>query len=308
MMKYCSAFLFAIIIQPLFGQEKIHTFFDKDGNLADSNCHYMSVRKVFYNEVDSIFEVFCTSNRLKAIWQVDDRGVKNGDFVSFYENGNRESAGKYKDGNRIGLFIDWYKSKKLRMQSTYEGAGTNEPRIMQYWDSLGNMLVRDGEGTCECILDDYEDGLVQRGKVANGLKHETWKGYKGGVQVFDEVYKNGELLNGKSFDQSGEVYPYSKILELPTTGDKMGFYEQVMKKIKYPSFAKRMGVEGKVFVQFIIEKDGTVSNVQTIKGIGAGCDAEAERVVASTTGWTPGKLRGKAVRQKMVLPINFKLG
>lgn len=91
-------------------------------------------------------------------------------------------------------------------------------------------------------------------------------------------------------------------------GGMSAFYEYVGKKIKYPAQAKRMGIEGKVFVEFVIEKDGSITDVKAIKGIGGGCDQEAERILASAPKWKPGKQRGKPVRQKMVLPINFKLG
>jgi protein TonB len=78
--------------------------------------------------------------------------------------------------------------------------------------------------------------------------------------------------------------------------------------MKYPAQARRMGVEGKVFVQFVIGKDGAISDVKVIKGIGAGCDEEAIRVVQSSPSWNPGKQRGKAVKQRYTLPIIFKLG
>jgi protein TonB len=90
-------------------------------------------------------------------------------------------------------------------------------------------------------------------------------------------------------------------------GGMGAFYEYVGKKIKYPAQAKRMGIEGKVFVEFVIERDGSITDVKAIKGIGAGCDEEAVRILQSAPKWKPGKQRGKPVRQKMVLPISFKL-
>lgn len=91
-------------------------------------------------------------------------------------------------------------------------------------------------------------------------------------------------------------------------GGMQAFYEYVGKKLKYPAQARRMGTEGKVFVQFVINKDGSISDVVAIKGIGAGCDEEAVRIIQGAPAWTPGKQRGKAVKQRMVLPITFKLG
>lgn len=91
-------------------------------------------------------------------------------------------------------------------------------------------------------------------------------------------------------------------------GGIQAFYEYVSKNMKYPSQARRMGVEGKVFVQFVVNTDGSLTDVQAIKGIGAGCDEEAVRVIQSAPKWKPGKQRGRAVRVRMVLPITFKLG
>jgi protein TonB len=90
-------------------------------------------------------------------------------------------------------------------------------------------------------------------------------------------------------------------------GGMSKFYDYVKKNLDYPKSAKKMGVEGKVFVQFVINKDGSVTDVQAIKGIGSGCDEEAVRVVSASPKWTPAKQRGATVRQKMVIPIVFKL-
>lgn len=91
-------------------------------------------------------------------------------------------------------------------------------------------------------------------------------------------------------------------------GGMQAFYKYVGEKIKYPAQARRMGIEGRVFVEFVIQKDGTLSDVRAIKGIGAGCDEEAVRIVQSAPAWTPGKQRGKPVKQRYTLPIIFKLG
>ena len=79
-------------------------------------------------------------------------------------------------------------------------------------------------------------------------------------------------------------------------------------KLKYPAQARRMGIEGKVFVEFVVGKDGAIQDVRAVKGIGAGCDEEAVRIIQGSPAWTPGKQRGKPVKQKMILPIIFKLG
>lgn len=91
-------------------------------------------------------------------------------------------------------------------------------------------------------------------------------------------------------------------------GGMSAFYKFVADRMKYPAQARRMGIEGRVFVEFVINRDGSISDVRAIKGIGAGCDEEAVRVVQSAPPWNPGKQRGKPVRQRYVVPIIFKLG
>ncbi|HMJ69800.1 MAG TPA: energy transducer TonB [Cyclobacteriaceae bacterium] len=90
-------------------------------------------------------------------------------------------------------------------------------------------------------------------------------------------------------------------------GGYEAFYRYVGSKIKYPAQARRMSIEGKVYVEFVINRDGSVTDVRLVKGIGAGCDEEAMRVIESSPSWSPGKQRGVPVRQRMVLPVIFQL-
>ena len=80
----------------------------------------------------------------------------------------------------------------------------------------------------------------------------------------------------------------------------------IQSKIKYPEIAKKAGVEGRVFVQFVVNTDGNVVDPVVVRGIGAGCDEEAVRAVSQAK-FKPGRQRGKAVPVKMSLPITFKL-
>lgn len=88
--------------------------------------------------------------------------------------------------------------------------------------------------------------------------------------------------------------------------DLIGGLGGLQKKLKYPEIAKKAGVEGRVFLQFVVDENGNVTDPIVTRGIGAGCDEEAIRAVL-TAKFTPGKQRGKAVRVKMSLPITFKL-
>lgn len=77
--------------------------------------------------------------------------------------------------------------------------------------------------------------------------------------------------------------------------------------IKYPQMAKESGIQGTVYVTFVVERDGNVTDVKVLRGIGGGCDEEAVRVVKLMPRWNPGKQRGKAVRVQFNVPIKFTL-
>lgn len=106
-----------------------------------------------------------------------------------------------------------------------------------------------------------------------------------------------------------EVEEIFTIVEEPASpvGGLAGFYQYIGNNIKYPDIAKRLKVEGKVFVKFVVDKDGSLTQLEVVKGIGSGCDKEAIRVLKDAPKWTPGRQRGRAVRQYMVIPINFIL-
>ena len=96
--------------------------------------------------------------------------------------------------------------------------------------------------------------------------------------------------------------------EMPSfPGGEGELLKYVATHIKYPQIARETGIQGRVFVGFVVEPDGSVSNVKILRGIGGGCDEEAVRVIKSLPKWKPGKQRGKAVRVSYQIPVFFKL-
>ena len=102
--------------------------------------------------------------------------------------------------------------------------------------------------------------------------------------------------------------PYDMVEESPVyPGGEEALFEYLLSNIQYPVDAKESNIEGTVYVAFVIETDGMVSNVKILRGIGGGCDEEAVRVVKGMPKWAPGKQRGKPVRVLFTLPIKFVL-
>lgn len=90
-------------------------------------------------------------------------------------------------------------------------------------------------------------------------------------------------------------------------GGMEALYKYLAENIHYPQIAKENNITGKVYVTFVVEKDGSIANPRILRDIGGGCGQEAVRVVKSMPKWKPGKQRGKSVRVQFNLPVSFNL-
>ena len=90
-------------------------------------------------------------------------------------------------------------------------------------------------------------------------------------------------------------------------GGDLGLMKFIQKNVRYPAIAKEYNITGKVYVSFIVDKQGKVTNVKIVRGVDKNLDAEALRVVSLLPKYRPGQQRGKAVRVMFTIPINFTL-
>jgi protein TonB len=119
-----------------------------------------------------------------------------------------------------------------------------------------------------------------------------------------EEYVAPEVVEEEVVEQ--EIFQI--VEEMPSfPGGEAELMKYVGSHIKYPQIARETGIQGRVFVSFVVEPDGSISNVKLLRGIGGGCDEEAMRVIKSLPKWKPGKQRGKAVRVSYQIPVFFKL-
>ncbi len=129
------------------------------------------------------------------------------------------------------------------------------------------------------------------------------------IEEFEEV-KNTEItpVNIEE-EKEEEEQPIFTVVEKDPEfpGGTEALYKYLAENIKYPQLARDNGITGKVYITFVVERDGSIANPKILRDIGGGCGAEAIRVVKAMPKWTPGKQRGKAVRVQFNLPVNFNL-
>lgn len=111
-------------------------------------------------------------------------------------------------------------------------------------------------------------------------------------------------INIKAQDTTKRVFTRADI-EPSFPGGIPAFHDYIQNNLQYPMVARLLGLTGKVYLSFIVEKDGSISNVKPIKCLGAGCESEAVRVISMSPKWQPGQLHGMPVRVMYTVPINF---
>ena len=123
-----------------------------------------------------------------------------------------------------------------------------------------------------------------------------------GVEIMDYVEVEEEVVEE-------EAIPFQLVEEKPSFqgGDANQFSKWVNQRLVYPEIAKENGVQGRVTLQFTVEKDGSVTKVKVLRGVDPSLDKEAVRVVSQSPKWTPGKQRDRAVPVTYTFPVIFQL-
>ena len=121
----------------------------------------------------------------------------------------------------------------------------------------------------------------------------------------DEIVVVGYGVKKQPVDDAPLFQVVEEMPQYP--GGMPGLMQYIGRNMKYPMLAQEQGLEGRVIVQFIVERDGSTSNFNIMRGVHALLDAEAIRVLAGMEKWTPGKQKGQAVRVKYTVPVTFRL-
>lgn len=164
------------------------------------------------------------------------------------------------------------------------GPGRSVRILMAMTLAVFALVLINSSRVVERMIDFVSDGHVQ---------HEDYVQHEDHVQHEDYV-------------QHEEVETPDVFMVVDTIPTLIGGLESIQERVQYPELAIKTGVEGKVFLQFIVDEKGRVTNPIVVRGIGAGCDEAALEAIRAAR-FTPGLQRGKAVKVQFSLPINFRL-
>lgn len=297
---------------------------------------------------DTVFLVYSENDALFGR-EIYSKGKLNGPFIYYYKNGRVKERGSYIENQKMEYNFHYYESgnpkstlyypKKKGQVSTFK---EYDFLIINYWNEEGKQIVNNGNGFCNCRVEYIETNPLSSptpenfatlllgegyhedpvrvktsnnyrevGKVIDGLRDSVWLAYDSAESLLHkETFANGSFKTGESY-KSGKIYSYSKLFA-PVGDERNGlsvFYQSVGERMNYPPKARRMGVQGEVWVEFQVVDDGIISDFKIIRSVGSGCDEEAIRAIKlSQSKINPAKKRGQPIKSKMIMPVIFKLG
>ena len=128
---------------------------------------------------------------------------------------------------------------------------------------------------------------------------------------FAEFDENVEIIQQVAVEEEviEDDQPFVKVEQMPSFmgGDLMTFRNWVMQKVRFPQIALENNINGRVLLSFVIERDGSLTNIQVLQTPDASLSDEALRVLKTSPKWTPGKQRNQSVRVKYTLPVEFRI-
>jgi TonB family protein len=295
----------------------------KDAAQPDSVAFYMSnSHTMAHNQTDAQFlrliiktkgGLFEVQNyypdgvlRLLAkttLQQVDFEQGAQGTCTEYYRNGNKHIVRKYDEGALVGDDSTFYANGQLFNVVSHTKTGYFFKRCL---DTLGKVIADKGNGVwINRDEDDQQQTLT--GPIVNGRENGLWiQKYTGDTVAYKVEFKDGIVVPGRDFRQVGQIF--SSVDVQPSFGSNdPEFGRYLSRAIKYPAYAREHNITGRVILTFIVEKDGTLTDIKVLKSPHESLSAEAVRMLKASPRWRPGMMNGKPVRVQFSVPVSFAL-
>jgi TonB family protein len=187
-----------------------------------------------------------------------------------------------------------------------------------FYDDMYGLLKKD------FIISALGDSVIHIRFIVNSKGDPSFFPTSTDTKVLDNLLKDSLLVFSKWNPAKQNSFLVDQFFDLPVSreGDRIfqfvdesaepvggisEIYKFIGSNIQYPALARRLGIEGQVVIQFVVEKDGSITGVKAVSKIGGGLEEEAIRLISLSPNWKPGRNKGRIVRQGIKSPINFKL-
>jgi TonB family protein len=319
-MKYLFALLLFTVVNFASAQTTVYLKFNGSrANSIDSADYYRVVGKLdTATKLYPFNEFYKNGTKKRTAKSLTDKFFKpQGEEITYFSNGKVESKGSYNNGGKQGLFYNYFPNGQLYTVRNFYTDTVNKSLIKDPWvyfnliqctDSTGRDLAAEGTGYY-IGYDEKFSYITEEGPVKSGKRNGNWKGTsKNPKLTFKEQYQDGKLLSGTSVDSAGQSHAYTVRLVSPEYPDGVkSLYSQIGRIVRYPADARRNDIQGTVFVQFTVMRDGTIQQVRVPAPVYPSLDREAIRVVSQTQKWQPALYYGVVTNVLFRLPVSFKL-
>lgn len=266
----------------LFAQQR-KDYLDENGRItSEGEAVYYRIQEPASNGLLVVRDYYSSNDQLAmegTFSEVFPNKKGEGKCSYYFENGQLKETGEYKGGKRRGLWQEYYSNGRAAEVTLHLDDKT---LYHQHWDEAGNAQLINGSG-----------------KYTTTSKTNTHhREILDSILIADFIIE--EISGDSIYFMAQETAQYK--------GGMPALYSSIGKELVYPKSARRSGIEGKIFIEFKVDKNGRLRDINVLKGIGGGCDEEAVKVFQTKNNWIPAKVKGKPVVQIMVLPIAFKLG
>lgn len=254
-----------------------------------------AVAQISCDSISNEFTGVCTTSYsdgvVKSTTQYED-GVKQGEYREYYHHGELGAKGNFENGHFTGKYERFSPSGSVILTAEINDKGTGE---MSEYSFDGTVLIH--------------------GKFKNWRKSGVWKNlnYKGDVQKetkFDP--SNSSDVATVLIEEFGFGNEPEGIVDFPPfdtdyIGGQAALQRFISTNVQYPIEAIEKNISGKIYISFVVEIDGSISNARVMRDVDPLLDAEALRLINSMPAWNPAVQGGMRVRARARLPINFTL-
>lgn len=213
---------------------------------------------------------------------------KHGTWIHYDPNGLKSEVSQYKMGKQDGIYKKW-SLETLTVSGQYEN--DKEVGHWEAWFSNGGK--------------NYE------GDYVNGKREGEWKFYfKSGKLAANEIYKDGEPAEIHWYEEDGTEVEAPDTLEREPefSGGEQAMIMFINENISYPQSAIENGEQGIIYVTFVVNPDGTLTEIEILKGVSDALDNESMRMVKKMPNWIPGMDHNRKLPIRYTLPVHFRLG
>jgi len=287
--------------------QKIEFYDSVDMPTLSTDCLYFKSGEfsVSTGWTDTVKTFYCKTKKIRSR-EFYNLGMKEGVGLYYYPNGKIKEKIIYRNNKPVGIVTQYYSNGKAKYTKIFVSPGQLAMKnpfnylIINAWDSTGLATIKNYQG--------YFKDELEQGKIKNGLRDSVWITFdRMGRKTLIETYKEGEFIAGDRYAQGQTIHFNTFETTASPSGGLENLYQFIGRHLRYPEEARRKGIEGKVFVQFVVEADGSLSNILIKNGFNVDCDLEALRVARLFKPWNPAIQRGAPIRQSFTMPFVFKL-